>query len=1493
VPLAGGSSDKYGNRYEDRWAAQCAFDVLRETSLAIRSEPPGAGGEGVEFWIDYPNRREYHQVKRQRSDEGRWTIRALQSAGVLEAFYDKLQQANAHCVFVSSHAAFTLEELSDRARKAESFAEYERDFLSSETWHAHFDDLRRCWGDIDPDWIWRALVRVRAVTLSEPELASSNGLAAELLLEGEYEPAVATLIAVLRDRVNERLTPHTLWQALAEQGIKPNTWSNAERAAVLLSDSNERYRESRRATLIGGQLVERPQVAELAGLLDAHPVVLLDGPAGMGKSDVLLGLSNLLLERKVPHLAFRLDRLAPTARPDLLGQELGLPASPPAVLAAVAQGEQSVLVIDQLDMVSTSSGRNPQFFECVGSLLRLAAAQPQMRVVLACRTFDLANDTRLRALVHGQDERPVVTVDPFDHDHVRKVAGTLGFDAGALDASQLDLLAVPLNLALLAEIAASSTGRQLDFATRRDLYDAFWKHKRRDVDDRLGRSSRWVEVIDRLVDHMSEQQVLRAPCELVDEWESDADAMASSNVLMSDGRSYAFFHETFFDYLFARRFIARGRSLRQLLVGDQLLFRRAQVRQVLTHERDGDFVRYIKDLAYLIDDATVRFHIKDLVLAWLDGVTVPADDEWRLIRPLLDGADEPLRERAWRLLCSPGWFEYAGDSGAMEEWLAAGDDTGKRARWVIGQVTGAFPQRAAELMSALMDTSEEGRRDVVAILSRTDLATDRAVFELFLRLFDDPLEENGLAGLDFWYIAHGLPEAYPGWGCELLGHYLANRVAAAKATGVKNAFKAGNGLIPPHMHLQDFVTKCAERAPLVFVEYVWPPVLDVINQTAEEFREDQLWRDDLWPLRHYGDIYGDLDDYLLLGLEAAFTGLARDQPARFGALVAEHSDTPHDSVVHLIFRGFAGNPEHFADQAIDFVLADPRRFQVAHSSDSCWGTRQLIAAITPYCSDDALERLTEAIMAFYSSWERSVGGHREHGRAQFCLLGGIAEARRSADVRKRFAELQRKFGEDMAEPLGIRGGTVHSPIPSDAAERMTDQQWQTALARYDDERGRDLSDFLKGGAHQLSSVLEQRTTTDPVRFARIALTLPDDTHPYYFDAILRGVGASDHIVPLNLTCELCLRCHALPERPSGMWIGGPIVRHAEEALPEELIAVLTWYATEAGDSGYDRNATDEDSRAQLEQQGLNSVRGAAATSIAHLVYARKDNLKRLRPAIESLVSDREMAVRAMAARIPLMLLRYHRDHALALFDALVDSADDHLLATRHIEEFLRYRAAIDFVRLRPIMERMVRSELSDVRSAGAAWITLAALSEAGAHNLARACLAGSEQERLGAARVYAGNLTLARYRGRCEDALRALFDDDSAEVRKATSAALTRLDDAALGEFEPLAQEFLGSRAAADDDGQVLLMLTTTTARVPELAVNACEKIIHRLGPDAGDVRTTAARLAGQIIEILIRAYADSDGAPTLRERALDLIDLSLRLNIYGAHRALQEHDRG
>jgi hypothetical protein len=62
--LHGASSDKIGNRYEDRWIVRCMIDVMKEEADSIYLEPPGIEGEDVEFYLQKGSVREYHQVKR-------------------------------------------------------------------------------------------------------------------------------------------------------------------------------------------------------------------------------------------------------------------------------------------------------------------------------------------------------------------------------------------------------------------------------------------------------------------------------------------------------------------------------------------------------------------------------------------------------------------------------------------------------------------------------------------------------------------------------------------------------------------------------------------------------------------------------------------------------------------------------------------------------------------------------------------------------------------------------------------------------------------------------------------------------------------------------------------------------------------------------------------------------------------------------------------------------------------------------------------------------------------------------------------------------------------------------------------------------------------------------------------------------------------------------------------------------------------------------------
>ena len=144
----------------------------------------------------------------------------------------------------------------------------------------------------------------------------------------------------------------------------------------------------------------------------------------------------------------------------------------------------------------------------------------------------------------------------------------------------------------------------------------------------------------------------------------DADALVSEHVLVRDRRTYAFLHESIFDYVFARSYLAAGGRVVDLLAADeQDLFRRAQVRQLLVQQRDIDMVLYLEDLRDLLSRSDIRFHIKESVLSWLAGVSDPTAAEADVVRDaLIDDRADPRSALAWRVLSQPAWFDVSRSS---------------------------------------------------------------------------------------------------------------------------------------------------------------------------------------------------------------------------------------------------------------------------------------------------------------------------------------------------------------------------------------------------------------------------------------------------------------------------------------------------------------------------------------------------------------------------------------------------------------------------------------------------------------------------------------------------------------------------------------------------------------------------------------------------------------------------------------------------------------
>ncbi len=1500
MPLPGGPADKFGNRYEGRWTVACMLDVMDEQAESIRLEPPGPEGQGVEFWTTKQGIKEYHQVKRQRSI-GHWTLHALKSEGVLANFTAKLQDdPRVRCVFVSATSADQLAELSDRARRSANWAEFNGEFIDSNQMRTNFDLVRCSHLGMSEQETYERLERVCIRTIDESFLRTVIESRVSTLVDGDAAAVVDVLAEMALEKVHHELTAHDIWFHLKSRGFGRRQWDKDSHVLKAIEEATQRYLNFLRDQAIDRTVLPRQETGKVHDLLEEFcekAGVLLTGEAGIGKSGVMLQVIEELLGAGTLVVALSADRLEPTQLPDEIGEQIGLPGSPANVLAAVAQGRSCVLVIDQLDALSLASGRKPALVDCVYEIVQQAQAHPKMRILLACRRFDLDNDRRLRRLTGSDGVAETVVVERLTHETVREVVSRLGLEANSLNARQLDLLSIPLHLKLLSELVEDEEIRALNFEKAQDLYERFWKYKQRVIRERTGRTVHWTQVIYALCDHMHENQTLSTPEVAVEAWDADAEAMESEHILVLENRRYSFFHEGFFDYAYARRFAGGSQSLLTLLVSDeQHLFRRAQVRQILLYLRDSDFDRYIADLKEVLASPEVRFHIKQVIFALLADLSDPTKKEWDVLSNFA-GKDfkDPLTRHTWVTVRRPTWFQLVDSHGLVRQWLDDPDEAFiDEIITILRVIQRKLPDSVAELAESFVGRSERWNNRLLHLAVWGDWSQGRRFLELVLHLIGngifDVLEDNS----DFWRNLYSLQSTHPEWGCEAAGHYFNHRRRLSINAGQPNPFDYNDGALEKNHSAKGTLIELASNAPESFVREVMPFMQSVIEDCASKERGGLL-PDPIWSFRFFQNGYGT-QAALLTAMETALSKLAVHQTELYRPVIESLRESPFETIQYLLIRSLAANGPLFADEGVDHLCEKPACLNIGYTSHSHWAARQLIESISPYCSDEKLRQLETLLLGYYSDWERSVHGRKEFGYAQFTLLSGIVESRHSREVSKRLGELRRKFErQEPASPQPMEAQRVQSPIPEDTTEKMNDVQWLSAIQHYDtDTHNFTEQGDVVGGARELARELEDRVKHEPKRFAELVLKFPDRTHPSYFEAVLRGL--SDTNLDVATTAKVSQRCHQIEGRPVGRYICDLIASSAEDNVPSEALALVAWYATE------DPDPQQEKWRIQVSPEqgyyyggdimfhGLNTTRGRAAQAMARLIEYDHKRITHFQPVLEKMIQDPSIAVRSFVTQTLLAVLRHDRDLAVELFRQLCN-AEDALLQTRFIERFLFYALQTHFPALSQVLQRMVSSQLSDVASAGARQACLTALDQPEAGDIAELCLSGSEAQRIGAAQVMAANIKTATYRTFCEDALIRLFNDTSDNVRAEAAKCFGSFEGTQLEEYVDLVKQFVLSNAFQQNYDPLLVALEETTAKLPGVTLSACEQFVDFAGPASSNIGTGTAWSADTVTKLTLRIYQQST-EDTIRSRSLTLIDRFMEHGVHGINKSLEDFER-
>ena len=647
MPLPGGASAKAGQTYESLWTVHCMTRVMTGETDSITLEPPGEAG--AEFCVKTRSGIEYHQAKRQISGKGNWSLSSLASKGVLGYFYQKLDDPNAVCVFVSGHSAHPLDELVARARAAGSFRNFQDEFLSSDEWSNNFSDLRNRLGNVDREDVYQRLKRIFVYTRDENGLRSYVISVLDRLVNGNPENALDILSQFALSQIHRTLNSAEIWRHLQSRGFSERAWGQSADNSV--RELTESYMAGIQPAGIGGEVVDREELGRIFSVFDDEKrVALVTGKAGAGKSSLIHQAISEAQTRGWPVLALRVDRMEPRLTPRDVGVSLGLPASPASSLAGVAGGRDCLLAVDQLDAVSLGSGRNPEFFDCIGAVLEQARHHPNMRVISACRKFDMDNDHRLRHLVGDGGIAREVPLGPFDETTVRNLAANLGLNADSLSPRQVELLSLPIHLRLLSEsIRRSDASRQMDFRTSKDLYDSFYRFKRERLETVYGLDPVEIQsAVSSMIEYMNKSENLFVPESILTDSlrQKVVSDMASENLIVRDGSRVSFFHESFFDYLFARSVVNSSDfdMAAHVVNRDQSLFMRSQVRQVLLHQREASPMDALRNVKRILTDERIRPHLKSIVIALLGSLDDPKEEEWDAIEPFLDSQ---ISNRVW------------------------------------------------------------------------------------------------------------------------------------------------------------------------------------------------------------------------------------------------------------------------------------------------------------------------------------------------------------------------------------------------------------------------------------------------------------------------------------------------------------------------------------------------------------------------------------------------------------------------------------------------------------------------------------------------------------------------------------------------------------------------------------------------------------------------------------------------------------------------------
>ena len=1250
----GGRADKLGNSYEIDCIIYEMLKVLDEKNYSVCIEPLGIDEIGTDILVtNFDGQKEHQQCKARNASKEYWNISDLKEKNIFSTWKVHLDRDCFRKVALISPIACTfLSDLHDRASntsgKAEDF--YSIQIMKSSKPFQEFYE-KFCFemdlnSDEDDDILKSInyLKRIYYKQISEYQLKEMINLYIQNFFSTKVETVYNAFVSLIvkEDILGKETTQTILMDYLKKQGITFRLQDNDERISPRIQEINQEYRKNFNPLLNG--FVHRKVFDDCIEAITNEKSIIISGNAGYGKSGCTEAILNYCEEKKIPHIAIKLDRRTPHKNCKSWGHDLGFPSSIAHSIHWVSRNKNAVIILDQLDALRWTQANSSEALTVCMELIRQVEYLNHERnkkiiIVFVYRTYDLENDNNINSLFKKQytlkNDWKTIRVDVFEENEVKEI---IGKNYENFLPKLKNLLKIPSNLYIWQHLDKNEVYEGC-LTTSHLINNWFEQICRKSTT--AGLQERAInEVIKRIVDFLDKTGRLYIPKQNLNIEEAELDYLISSEIIILQNNKVSFVHQSILDYfisqsMFEKYFNDSNQPIENIIgeKSKQNPSRRYQVQMFLQNILELDSSDFLLIGEKMLTSNNIRYYVKHIFYEILRQIEEPDENITQFILTNYENNIFGNYLMKNTILGKKQYISILMAHGILEQWYLKTE----KKDIVFNLLQSITPNFDDEIISFIKKYAFKNMND------------DKQFMRCFIH---DTTEENE----EMFELRMMFYEKYPEYIKEMfidlkkIMEHFGKRLIQLIAFCLKNKIENYNIYLSSYEELDSNNIFFIENT-----EYILNELLPYIPKESPLNIKYSNWNE-----KHINK-YG-IERTTVKLVKKATIELINKSPQNFWTYYKPYLGKGYHIFNEIILASLSNMPSKYSNQIIDYLIIDFDKniFDYTSGAEDQLGlTEEILKIHGNTCTKERLSILEDKIYKYISPY--AIEWYKQRieqnktkksppvyssfwGDLQYKLLQCLPEKKISKKTKNLLNVLHRRFYKI---PLrysntNIHSGWITSPV---SGKNISKTQWlqiitNSKLKNQKHSKLVEVKDgFIDSSSEAYARDFQTVVQQNPQEMIEIILKNKEYVLPIFIDSLFLGIELSEKLEIIDFTIleKLFLEFPCDMKSYRASYFCGIIKNLKKVSWSPEIIQQLMNIALNHFNPELSSNiANQKDSCQTLRNNALNSVKGRAAMAIGHLLQENKEFFSQFKDIIEKMLTDKnpEVCFAAMYALYP-------------------------------------------------------------------------------------------------------------------------------------------------------------------------------------------------------------------------------------------------------------------